>query len=342
MRFRNRFAKVPKKVLIALAAILLFACGIFLFGQFMESEKELSALEKGAFDRILGEAYNTKEPQLVTAEVMTKERQQRYDMIDRVYVTDDQVYCFLANSQGYGGPIRLAVAIDGKTEQTIGVEILAHEETPEYVRDFESSWFTDRFAEKSILSTLKLAKLEATDESEVIAITGATVTTQAVIDGVNACMGACEEYLFQQTAKELAEKGALRFLSPSGELAEVTSETIHSLPVIKRTMTIQSTEGTTSHQFRGTNLSGVIAQVDPTLLSQYLSVEVMGADGYSSIIETSEIQKENAVFLMYEDNGEPIKNLLDEPGGYRLIIVEDAFGQRFTHDVVEFRFREEK
>ena len=51
----------------------------------------------------------------------------------------------------------------------------------------------------------------------------------------------------------------------------------------------------------------------------------------------NEVLEKNNVFLVYEDNGEPLKSKIGEEGTMRVIILNDIFGQRFTNFLVEMR-----
>jgi len=49
-----------------------------------------------------------------------------------------------------------------------------------------------------------------------------------------------------------------------------------------------------------------------------------------------EVRAENAVYVMYEDNGQPLKTKMGEPGAMRVVVLDDVFGQRFTNYMIEF------
>lgn len=98
------------------------------------------------------------------------------------------------------------------------------------------------------------------------------------------------------------------------------------MPSVKRTMSIHSTSGTTKHSFRGTLLSNVIA---------YEWVQPIGVDDYMSDISMEEVMADNCVYVMYEDNGEPLQTKTGEPGAMRVVVLDDVFGQRFTNYLIE-------
>jgi len=58
-------------------------------------------------------------------------------------------------------------------------------------------------------------------------------------------------------------------------------------------------------------------------------------------IGMNEIMAENSVFVMYEDNDEPLLKKNGEPGGIRIVVLDDVFGQRFTQFMIEIVLSEE-
>ena len=100
-------------------------------------------------------------------------------------------------------------------------------------------------------------------------------------------------------------------------------------------MSIHSTVGVTQHSFRGTLLSNVLDIVDPGLKEQYRWVLAVGVDDFTSGISMEEVRAENNVFIMYEDNDQPLLKRTGEPGAMRIVVISDIFGQRFTNFLLE-------
>ena len=89
-------------------------------------------------------------------------------------------YCVEVSADGFGGPIRLLVGVSGEGRVT-GVSILSHRETAGLGSNADSPEFLNRFIGK-------------TDGGRVDAISGATVTSRAVAQGVNAALDAVAKY----------------------------------------------------------------------------------------------------------------------------------------------------
>lgn len=82
---------------------------------------------------------------------------------------------------GYGGAIELFVGVDPEGKIT-GMEVLSHSETPGLGANIKTEKFKEQFTGQKV--PLEVVKGTA-KEGEISAITGATITTRAVTDGIN-------------------------------------------------------------------------------------------------------------------------------------------------------------
>mgnify|MGYP000297486222 CR=1 FL=1 len=92
-------------------------------------------------------------------------------------------YTIKATTNGYGGEIQFMVGISTEGRIT-GFKVLSHTESPGLGANSEKSYFTDSFIGKSAGGSLTSAK-EPKADNEVQALTSATITTNAIVDGVN-------------------------------------------------------------------------------------------------------------------------------------------------------------
>ena len=92
-------------------------------------------------------------------------------------------YTFKVITNGYGGEIEITVGInmDGSVE---GVQIGEHSETPGLGAKIIEETFTKQYNGKEIENPISVTKNEPGDQ-EIQAISGATVSSHAVNDGVN-------------------------------------------------------------------------------------------------------------------------------------------------------------
>lgn len=86
-------------------------------------------------------------------------------------------YMYYVTGQGWN-TFRLAVGVDAKTQQVVGVRVLEHQETPGLGSRITEDWFLDQFAGKALSEPFR-----AGDDVE--AITGATVSTRGVATTVS-------------------------------------------------------------------------------------------------------------------------------------------------------------
>ena len=334
------------KVIKYIIAVLLLFCLILGADGCAGQSTALTEAEGAAIAAICGvDAQSFRD---VTGEVMTSDLRTRFQAVNKVYEAG-YMYAFITKPIAYNGPVTLAVVIDSDRNETIGIRIVDHTETPHYVRDMENNWFIERFSYKSALEYLRAARLKARDAGDVVAITGATVTTEGIVNGVNAAFGVYQEYVLGETAEDVpymvrfepgegdgpVETGSLTFRAYGLVIAEVSLDEIRTLPSVKRTMSIHSSSGETRHQFRGALLSNILNLVDPGLTEEYNWILTVGVDDYISGVSMEEVLAENSVYVMYEDNGAPLSRRNGDPGAMRIVILDDVFGQRFTNYLLE-------
>ena len=92
-------------------------------------------------------------------------------------------WCVNVSSKGYGGMVGFVVGItkDGTVK---AINILSHSETPGLGAKSTEPEFYTQFNDKDKLP-LKVVKGSASNPDEIAAISGATITSNAVTDGVN-------------------------------------------------------------------------------------------------------------------------------------------------------------
>ena len=91
-------------------------------------------------------------------------------------------YCVSVLTKGFGGNIEMMVAI-GSDDKVKGIEILSHSETPGLGAKAATESFKDSFKDKN--PRLNIVKIATDSPDEAQAITGATVTSKAVSDGIS-------------------------------------------------------------------------------------------------------------------------------------------------------------
>lgn len=102
-------------------------------------------------------------------------------------------YVFETEGKGYGCTVKVMTGINAEGNIT-GVVILSHGETPGLGANAEKESFRDQYKEQpaaNLAGGIKVVKFQAPKEGEIQAMTGATITSTAVTNAVNA---AIEQY----------------------------------------------------------------------------------------------------------------------------------------------------
>jgi len=97
-------------------------------------------------------------------------------------------------TKAYNGSIVLLLDYDIAAEKLLSLEVLEHQETYNYGGYATEDWFTSRFSQKSVQEDLKVVKIAAREPCDIAVITGATITTDAIVDGVNRGLSVFREY----------------------------------------------------------------------------------------------------------------------------------------------------
>lgn len=90
----------------------------------------------------------------------------------------------VTTTEGYGGDINFSIGI-GSDGTVNGIEILSISETAGLGMKAADEAFKEQYADKNVES-YEVTKTGATEENQIDAISGATITSNAVTDGVNA------------------------------------------------------------------------------------------------------------------------------------------------------------
>ncbi|WP_195945531.1 RnfABCDGE type electron transport complex subunit G [Paraclostridium bifermentans] len=135
---------------------------------------------------------------LKVAEEFNEVKDVKGDLIEEVYqgTKGGEVvgYTIKTTPKGYGGKVEVMVGIsnDGKIS---GVKIGNHSETPGLGSKSADPSFKDQYNGKSTKTPLNIVKGNASNENDIVAISGATITSKAVTAGVNAAMDVYEQKL---------------------------------------------------------------------------------------------------------------------------------------------------
>jgi len=95
-------------------------------------------------------------------------------------------WSFNAHGTGFAGPIELVIAVDKDFQKIMGFDVLASSETPGFGDQIKSDYYRKQYA-GAPAEQLALAKTgdPGVADAQIVAITGATVSSEAVVDIVN-------------------------------------------------------------------------------------------------------------------------------------------------------------
>ncbi len=103
-------------------------------------------------------------------------------------------YVFNAAPKGYGGEIAVAVGISSEKKIT-GVRVGNNNETPGLGSKAADKKFTGQFQQKDISSDIVVVKRPASKDNEIQAVSGATISSNAIARAVQASAGLAEKLL---------------------------------------------------------------------------------------------------------------------------------------------------
>jgi len=95
-------------------------------------------------------------------------------------------WAFIAEGSGFADKIELVIAVNASFEELAGFDVLASNETPGFGDQIKLDYYRNQFRNAPAMK-LELSKTgdDKKIDSEIVAITGATVSSQAVVDILN-------------------------------------------------------------------------------------------------------------------------------------------------------------
>lgn len=129
-------------------------------------------------------------------------RPQKLD-ISRALANGETIgWVFRIVGSGFGGPLELLVAVDAACETLEGFGVLTSSETPGVGDKILEDWFQDQFdgAPAEPLTLVRTGDPEQID-TQIVAVTGATASCNAVVKAIN--------HYLPQVQKQLQQKGLI-------------------------------------------------------------------------------------------------------------------------------------
>ena len=155
-----------------------------------EAQAKAEAYEQVFTDAAAFEAVEMDDTLTKTIRDQLDQEGYKAQSIEEVMRAEDQSgetlgYAFtVVTSEGYGGDIQFSMGVQNDVT-LIGISILSIGETAGLGMNADTPAFKDQFVGKQV-EKLQYTKNGATQDDEINAISGATVTTNAMTNGVNA------------------------------------------------------------------------------------------------------------------------------------------------------------
>jgi len=105
-------------------------------------------------------------------------------------------WSFNIHGVGFSGPIEMVVAVDKDFQKIMGFDVLSSSETPGFGDRIKSDWYRSQFVSAPV-DRLALVKTgdPAAKDAQIVALTGATVSSQAVVDIFNTFLTQIKEQM---------------------------------------------------------------------------------------------------------------------------------------------------
>lgn len=238
-----------------------------------------------------------------------------FPAVKRAYEVDGQIQAYVVSCVGYSSPIDVLVAIDSESDELIGIDILDHEESLDYAEHIESDWFLERFRNIVIDKYLNLVVLDKENPEDIIQVTGATISSQAVVNAVNAAIGAYQyninnvkmEKVPDVVPQEMWQQDTNSFAINWGDKSlRIDTDKIKEYEQVTKEVVLINTTGTeTTMKVKGPTLRHVL-ETEGMDLSDYEGVGITGRDGYYTMIDREKLET-NDLILSWEVNGKALK-----------------------------------
>lgn len=272
--------------------------------------------------------------------------QENFPAIEKVYNIDGLPSAFITSGTGYTGTIKTLVVIDNEQKKTSGIRILEQGDTPDYADPITEGWFTDRFKGLELLEYLNLVVLDPEKSTDIVQVTGASVSSQAVLNNVNSAIGAWnyltagvkKDPVENAISQEMWEKDENSFLIswPGNDPIRINIEDLKDYPQITTETILQKTTGVKIDITASGPLLKDVLKKNGIDINAYEAIGITGRDNYYAMISKDIIQNRDIILGTVFDGKEisreekPIRIVVpDEMGVYWVKMVNNI--DLYTH-----------
>jgi electron transport complex protein RnfG len=169
------------KITVVLTSVCVFCAFLLSLVYGLANEK----IKTNAQEKIDKAIYNI-EPKVKSTKKIEKDNQVIYELYDENNTLIG--YAFIAKGQGYQGKIKILTVADPDLNQLKGIEIVESVETPGLGSKIQEKSYLEQFENLNIsdkITALKPTQDVDKENSQVQTITGATISSTAVINILN-------------------------------------------------------------------------------------------------------------------------------------------------------------
>lgn len=179
--------------MVLVLSIVGMISGASLVGVYQYAQPRIEENKKAEIRRAVFEVL----PEAKDYSVITKEDRLIYQGLDSSGKLVG--YAFIGEAPGYQGIIEIMIGMDPELNQTRGIQILESLETPGLGAKITSKSFREQFRTLLVVPLIELIKQKkAEEDNQVQAITGATISSQTVVDILNNTIEEVREKLLKE------------------------------------------------------------------------------------------------------------------------------------------------
>ena len=258
---------------------------------------------------------------------------ENFPAVEKVFTIDNKPSAFISSSTGYEGIIKMLIVIDNEKEQVAGVEVLVQGDTPLYAGGIEEPWFTDRFKGVGLLEYFNRVVIDPEKPTDIVQVTGASLSSQVAIDNVNSALGAWNYLVANKTmdpvdnfiSQEMWQKdeNSFELVWSEKDSIRITVDDLEKYEKVSTETILAKTNGVKENiKATGVLLWDILKDKNIDI-SEYEALGITGRDNYYSMISKDIIENRDIILSNFVNGEEipreekPVRIVLpDEMGPY--------------------------
>ena len=256
-----------------------------------------------------------------------------FPAIEKVYSVGNSHMAFIVSGTGYEGIIKMLVVVSNEMEKIAAVRILEQGDTPLYADGIKEFWFIDRFKNLGLTEYLNRVVIDPKSPTDIIQVTGASITSQAALNNVNSAIGAWN-YLFKNKdmdpvdnfiSQEMWQKdeNSFQIAWPEDKSIRITVDDLKDYTQVETETILAKTNGVRENITATGVLLKDVLKKNNIDISSYEALGITGRDNYYSMISKDIIENRDIILSNFVNDEEipreekPVRVVIpDEMGPY--------------------------